>query len=225
MCLSHLIPAATLLVLAAGPPSALDLSKISRTLKDEPKYATAPKYCLVVLGEQARTHVWLVRDGDVMHVNESPDGVGPRKWRRASAQWQTSFALGDVRSADGKTSYKNLRLVTSAVRTRLSVQMGRGRMLAGLDRHGKLQFADSAAAAPVVHLDGPLTLDLFHEQEPLVTGEVLSVVVGTPGVGPGTFVHLPCDAFPQNAWPRAAIEYPRKGGGPPVLANVRLAEN
>lgn len=224
MRLSCLLLPATWLLAALPPAGAADLTKADRSPKDEPKYARPPKYCLLLFGPEARAHVWLVRDGDVMHVNDSPDGVGPRKWRQVRAQGQT-FALGDVRAADGKTSYKNLRLVTTASRTRLSVSMGRGRMIAGLDRHGKLQFADSAAAAPVVHFDGPLTLDLFHEQEPLVTGEVLSVVVGTPGVGPGTFVHLPCDAFPQDAWPRAAIEYPRKGGGAPVLASVRLAEN
>src|SRR3954471_2091261 len=87
---------APLLLLAAVPANAADLSKIDRTLKDEPKYATkTPKYCLVAFGPEAATRVWLVRDGDVLHVLDSPDGKAAKRWRQVKGSYN-SFSPGAV---------------------------------------------------------------------------------------------------------------------------------
>lgn len=53
----------------------------------------------------------------------------------------------------------------------------------------------------------------------------LTAVVGSRGVGPGTFTHIFADAFPQDAWPSAVVELPAKAGGRPVVVKVRLAED
>ena len=80
--------------------------------------------------------------------------------------------------------------------------------------------------APVVHFNGPLTLDLFREQEALRSGSQVDItaVVGTHGVGTGTFALFYTDAYPKGAWPTAVIEYPAKDGGKPIVAKVTLAE-
>jgi hypothetical protein len=231
MRLSHLLPAAALLVAAAGlttPAGAADLSKLDRTPpKDEPKYATKdPRYCLLVFGPEARTRVWLVRDGDVMHTHASPDGKAPAKWRQARHQYST-FALGDVWEEGGKVCHRNLLYRDTPRGPRLFLGHDDKLWSSGRDPRGKLELAAKASDAPVVHFAGPLTLDLFYNQRPLRTGQTvdLSVVVGTPGVGAGTFAVMHCDYYPKNAWPTAVIEHPRKGGGTPVVARVRLAED
>jgi hypothetical protein len=217
---------APLLLLATVPAGAADLSKLDRTLRDEPKYAPrTPTYCLLVFGQEADTHVWLVRDGEVMHVLDSPDGKAAKKWRQVKGSYN-SFALGDVWEEGGKTRHKNLRYHSYIRFARLSVVVGTRPQMAGRDYSGKLEFAASPKDAPVVHFNGPLTLDLFWDQEPFYSGQPgsLDVVVGTRGVGKGTFAAINCGAYPKGAWPSAVIGYPAKDGGKPIIAKVRLAE-
>jgi len=224
---SHLLPAMLLAVAGLTPASAADLTRLDRSLKDEPKYNTrAPKYCLLVFGQDARTRVWLVHDGDVVHVLASPDCKAPAAWRHVKGN-PVTFSLGDVWDEGGKTCYKNLRFYPGVRIPRLMVLVGKHQHAAGRDRRGTLQFAASAKEAPVVHFDGPLTLDLFRTQEALTSNadEDLTAVVGTPGVGPGTFAVLPCDAYPDKCWPTAVIEFPAKDKGKPIVAKVRLAED
>jgi len=225
MFLSHLPPAA--LILAAGPATApVDLSRIARTLDHEPKYSTrAPRYCLVVFGIDARTLVWLVQDGDVLHVLASPDGKAAPKWRTAARSY-TTYTIGDVRGQGGAVHYKNLRYLAYPRNPKLLVHVDGRQQRAGRDVRGKLEFGPSAKDAPVIHFNGPRTLDLFFDQQPFRPGssEDLSVVVGTHGIGPGTFTHVNTDAYPKGAWPWATIEYPAKPGGKPILARARLKE-
>jgi hypothetical protein len=66
-----------LLLAAAMLPAtaaAADLAKIDRTLRKEPAYKNAPKYCLLVFGPKADFHVWLVQDGDVLYVDRNGNG-------------------------------------------------------------------------------------------------------------------------------------------------------
>jgi hypothetical protein len=226
MRLSHLLPAALLVAAGLTPASAADLSKIDRSLKDEPKYHTkAPKYCLLVFGPEARTHVWLVRDGDVMHVLASPDGKSAKAWRQVKGS-HGSFNLGDVTEDGGKVRHKDLRLGRHYYECDdVSVRVaGVGKQMAGHDRNGKLAFAARAKDAPVVHFNGPLTLDLYREQRPLMTNRrvQLTAVVGTHGVGPGTFALFCCDSY-GNVWPTAEIEFPaKKADDPPVVVRIKL---
>jgi hypothetical protein len=225
MCPSRLLSAALLVAVGLTPASAADITKIDRTLKDEPKYTTpTPTYCLLVFGPEAKTRIWLVQDGDILHVLDSPDGKAPKRWRQVKGSYGT-FAVGDVREDGGQTIYKNLRYLSRAPYNKLWVVVEGKRQIAGSDRSGKLEFAKTASAAPIVHFNGPLTLDLFFDQEPLRTGNSeLTAVVGTPGVGPGTFAMLFTDAYPKGKWPTAHMELPAKEGGKPIVMKVTLAE-
>src|SRR5262249_21300210 len=68
------IPAVLLLGGTAVFAAAADLTKIDRTLTKEPAYQGTPKYCLLVFGPQAKTRVWLVLDGEVVHVDRNGNG-------------------------------------------------------------------------------------------------------------------------------------------------------
>lgn len=219
MVLSRLLPAALLVVAGLSPAHAADLSKLDRTLPNEPKYHTAaPKYLLLAFGADARTTAWLIHDGNAVHLYASPDGKAAKTWRHVTSD-SSYFSLGDI-WADG-TCYKNLQFFPNRRIYKLSVKVDEHRQMAGRDRAGSLELATSAKDAPIVHFDGPLTLGLFFEQEPLQSESTvdLSVVVGTPGIGPGTFSLHFCDAYPKGAWPTAVIEYPSG-----AITRVRLAE-
>jgi hypothetical protein len=66
------VPAAILFW--AGTAGAVDLSKIDRTIKKEPAYQSQPKYCLLVVGPEAKHRVWLVLDGDTLYVDKNGNG-------------------------------------------------------------------------------------------------------------------------------------------------------
>jgi hypothetical protein len=54
---------------------AADLSKVPRTIAKEPAYTTkSPRYLLMVFGPDASHRVWLVQDGDTLHVDKNGNG-------------------------------------------------------------------------------------------------------------------------------------------------------
>jgi hypothetical protein len=228
MRLSRLLPAVLLVTAGLTPASAADLTSLDRSLPDEPKYQTStPGYCLLVFGHEAKTLVWLVQDGGIMHVYASPDGKAPRAWRQVKG-FHSQFVIGDIWEDGGKTCYKNLHYYGWSHYPTIGVLSNGKTYEAGRDKHGKLAFATTAKDAPIIHFAGPLSLDLHHSQKPLVSGKEvnLSVVVGTPGVGPGTFAMLHCyGGYPPKAWPTAILELPAKEGGKPIMAKVRVAED
>jgi hypothetical protein len=53
---------------------AADLAQLERRIAKEPAYKTRPKYCLLVFGPEAKTHIWLVLDGGTLYVDRNGDG-------------------------------------------------------------------------------------------------------------------------------------------------------
>ena len=88
-------------------------------------------------------------------------------------------------------------------------------------------FGRTPKDAPVIHFGGPLTMG-FHPKWfygwPVFArgkaGSTLTVVVGTPGVGEGSFALLSYDDVPKGIHPAAEIMFPGKS---PRAAPVRLA--
>ncbi|MBY0228334.1 MAG: hypothetical protein K2W96_03545 [Gemmataceae bacterium] len=215
--------AAALLSAGAAPPASL--AHIDRALPSPPKLVS-PRYCLLVFGHDTRTRVWIAYDGSWLHALASPDGKAAPVWRHAGKYYST-FTVGGIRAADGKTLYRNLRVQVGGSYPRVSVDVRKHRQEAGWDREGKLAFGSVAKEVPVIHFDGPLTMALWRNQRPLRTEgyDDLGAVVGSRGEGPGTTAVFTCDAYPPKAWPVAGIEFPAKDGGKPILARVRLADD
>ena len=89
-----------------------------------------------------------------------------------------------------------------------------------LDNTGILQLGASPAAAPVIHLGGPLEITFYVDYPKLRVGRSSEfvLVVGTPGIGPGTFAAIGYeDTIPKTAKPVADIAYqPAKAGDAPL---------
>ena len=87
MCPSRLLSAALLVAVGLTTANAADITRIDRTLKNEPKYITrTPKYCLLVFGPQAKTRVWVVLDGDVLYLDRNGNGDLTDPGERIAAQ-------------------------------------------------------------------------------------------------------------------------------------------
>lgn len=86
-----------------------------------------------------------------------------------------------------------------------------------------LAFADRPHEAPIVHLTGPLTLQLVEPPRQWAPGEnvELAVLFGTPGLGKETFAYM-IHSFKSR--PTAEVRFPAKNpGDPPVVVKVALA--
>ena len=106
---------------------------------------------------------------------------------------------------------------------------GRVSYLVGLmDLDGVLQFADSPAAAPIIHLDGPWEITFYAERPDLRLGREFDMVLvaGTPGHGPGTFAMAGYEGtIPENVRPKVEITFPGgKPGDPPLRELYELKE-
>jgi hypothetical protein len=97
-----------------------------------------------------------------------------------------------------------------------------------LDGNGALLFADKPADAPIIHFGGPLQITLGGEKPTLKLGRDsdLVLVVGTPGLGAGTFAKLAYDqTIPDAAVPRVEVLFPPAiEGDPPVRELYELKE-
>ncbi len=106
---------------------------------------------------------------------------------------------------------------------------GRVRYLIGpVDPDGVLQFGTSPLTAPVIRIGGPLEVTFFSQRPKLIRGRTsdFTLVVGSPGIGPGTFASLSYEeTIPNSAYPVAKITYPRSPKqDSPLVDLIKLKE-
>jgi hypothetical protein len=224
MKLARLFVAILALLFAAPNVHAVDLTKIERSVAKEPAYQGKPKYCLVVFGPEAETRVWLVLDGKTLYVDRNHDGdltgASNRVKNTGNANF-LSFEPGRITAADGKTNYDDLWLLVwndGRPRVSLGSKVGNDTDWQRTPDDG-FRFGDQAKDAPIVHLDGPLSLKLSCQ--PLTRGKSCSfdVAVGTPGLGKGTFAAYRCGKNSPAA--AAEIVFPTKNAtDKPIVLKV-----
>jgi hypothetical protein len=236
-----------------GHTGPVDLSKIDRTIGKEPAYRTrSPKYCLLLFGPEAKKRVWLVHDGDRLYVDRNGNGdlteereeakgaeqrrnlTSPIKGERVEARiWR--FYIGAVH--EGKARHD--ALVVEIQHFEYTPKEGKPRIVdhtaVTLELEGKWQqsasgnfsFARRPQDAPVIHLNGPLTLVPRYENQVLKrggNGDRLRIGIGTPGLGNGPFAFLTTDAAPADIHPVAEVEFPpASADARPIRARVVLA--
>jgi hypothetical protein len=141
--------------------------------------------------------------------------------RYASSSLAKRPDVQDILAKDPKAMVPVLSVEVDVPGMRGGCPGGRVYFMAGFaDLTGVLQFAVTPAAAPAVHLGGPLQVTFSLDRPTLHIGRDsdLALVVGTPGVGPGTFAMIGYeDTAPAAARPVAEITYPRTAADPPPL--------
>ncbi len=227
-----------------------DLTKIERTIAKEPAYKSKPKYCLLVFGPAAKFRVWLVNEGDFLHVDRNGNGdlteegercaVVPDE--RTSTGWR-KCAAGDLIEPDGKTVQRALDVhfySPDEIALKVRAHSGREYWL-WWDVGGGIRFSAQPQDAPVVHFDGPLTFSrstyaggVFEPPAGSSYGKALTrgdkatrlaFQLGTPGLGSDTFASINPGKAVRNSGirPRAEIEFPTKRpGGKAIRLTVTL---
>jgi hypothetical protein len=225
-----------------------DPGPIDRTLRREPAYTARPHYCLLLLGPEGKTRVWLVAAGEAFYADTDGDGdlAQPGKRVYSVGNYRSLVALdpcvrsmwfpvpedvrvyivGDVFDRATRTWYHlTVRRLGELATARFEIEVDvRGQFR----QRGELpHFGDSPKDAPVLHFGGPLTLGLFTSQ--LVRGvgpSDLAAWVGTeapPGTeGPPTYLVLD-DWVPRSLSPSALVEFaPGMPGAEPIRSTVGL---
>jgi hypothetical protein len=85
-----------------------------------------------------------------------------------------------------------------------------------IDLNGVFEFAKTPAAAPVIWCGGPLQITFYGELPSLRAGQgsELVLVVGTPGIGPGTFAMLDYEkTIPKTARPIVELSFQSSKAG------------
>ncbi len=201
-------------ILAAGSGVDADLSKIERRIGKEPAYPAAPKYCLLVFGPSAEARVWLVTAGDHLYLDRNGNGDLTDPGDKVSTSF--TFPAYAKQRPDGAPIETHIRIQRHQSNPRLHIRTPNGRRYyVGTDEADKLTFADRPENAPIVRLDGPMTLRWYGEPPPLRAGNhvELDVSVGTPGLGKGTFAMVCCSSFLDGSPPIADLEFPMRSGG------------
>jgi hypothetical protein len=109
----------SLLVISSAVTVA-DLAKVERKIAKEPSYRAKPKYCLLVLGSEAKMHVWLVQDGDTLYVDRNGNGDLTEPGEKVAAEKRKgsdpadgnyTFTVGELR--EGGKRHLNLSVYVS----------------------------------------------------------------------------------------------------------------
>jgi hypothetical protein len=215
----HLLSAADL------PRSPIDLKSIPRTIKVEPACKSdSPRYCLAVFGDQAAHRVWLVHDGDQLFVDRNGDGelIEPA----VPLNEAKYFDIGQPGFPDIGERYTYFRVepkTDGTYRIRVKVK-DRGLQYVGAMASTRPKFGDTPASAPIVHFDGRMTLGRYGDREtlPREIGGLsyrrtsLKLMVGTPGLGKGTFAAYHCKCRRDKTMV-GKIEYPTGGNTPTII--------
>src|SRR5262249_52796044 len=140
------------------------------------------------------------------------------------------FPIGDVITAEGKTRYTDLIVDDQSIVVCLPSKLRQG---AGNGYWGDtpVRFSDRPQDAPIVHFGGPLTMDLFEfdglKNKSVLVGRYgakLFAVIGTPGLGKGTFAVVDGDWEP-GVCPVADVEFRNKDSDEKISSRVRLNDH
>jgi hypothetical protein len=126
---------------------------------------------------------------------------------------QRSEALALLKK-DPETEVMALRLDMTAPHLKPKGQVPVG--ATGFDLDGPLVPARKPSEAPIIHLGGPLEVTFYQRRPELRRNRATEfmLVVGTRGLGAGTFAAIGCDeAIPTSVRPKCEITFPPAGAG------------
>src|SRR5262245_59920179 len=132
-----LVIALACLAVTSATVAAADLSKVGRTIAKEPAYQTKEvRYCLLVIGPEAKTHIWLVQDGETLYVDRNGNGdlteAGERVSLKDKADQYRLFEAGDIK--DGPLTHTGLSVMQRRV---TDEEVGNPKEFARVKGHGE----------------------------------------------------------------------------------------
>lgn len=218
------------------------LAQINRTIRKEPAYQTAPKYCLLALGSNATVPVWMVEDGKRLFVDQNANGdltddgppIPQSDVRSLGAlkpgvdRWDCNYVLAAITPAAGPrhTHFDLRRWNYGDPEDQYGLSLSVGDLLPVYAGWFGSFWSTNAATAPIVHCGGAFTPKMLRTKE-FVIGpgkRRLSIGFMNPGLGAGAESRLSIEALPKFLTPKLNIEWPTAPGHAPVRTSHLLTE-
>jgi len=220
------------LLAGSGLAAAADLSKIDRTIGKEPKYREKPGYCLLVFGPEAATRIWLIKDGALLYLDRNGNGDLTEAGKRLADNADDGAVT--ISDSTGRKRYK----IHQCNLTKLGGEKEQKEYChIAIDIDGTLRqysfagFANRPQDAPVVHFDGPLSIEVSGQDPILERGDKptdLGVCLLTRGHGERLGSTVLVDyalGIPADVHPVVEVEFSSKEpSGKPVTAKYTLKE-
>jgi hypothetical protein len=199
---------AAILSFQNAAPSAIDFSKIDRTIAKEPKYLAKPQYGLMLLDAEGKSRVWIILDKssadaphhDILYLDRNGNGDLTEEGERFSGAKDSHGRMiikgADIRLPGSDSSCTEFQVYSSmGSKPGKAIQVkaeGRERLIGGYGLNGELaEFGESPAKAPVyvASLKAPISFLLYRETV-FVRGasERIAVFAGFAGSGTCSFV-------------------------------------
>jgi hypothetical protein len=228
MRIASICPALLTLLFLTAFAHAGDANEIKRPPIKEPVYQSKHvEYWLLVFGPDAKTRVWVVRDGDTWYFDRNGNGDLTEEGKQITGK--DGYFAEPVQIRAGQTNYKITHFNDHSTNYYIAVET-----------EGKhQQYASSKSArtpkdARMVHFDGPLVMGLRFTDPAKVSVERRSkpsdlfvlVATGDPARDdPWGPVINNRELVPADVHPVADFEFaPRKAGGDPIKLRVMLTE-
>ena len=224
---------------ATDPLTPKALLAVDRTIAKEPRYDGPPLYLLLAFGPDSADRVWAVLDGVVLYLDKNGNGdltedgerYFPLVFPGEAADRRTPFfQVAELATRSGKHTdfvFSVLRVQTGGAYAKVGVRVnGKTLQTAGPT---DLRLAENPADARVLPFGSRVvTAQVSHTMRgtPEVGKAVdFRVRVGTPGVGPGSFVAFGSEELPEGVSPVAEFEFaPARAGGAARRVTVPLVE-
>lgn len=228
--MSHIWMGLACMFIAADPtaaPDPVDLQKINRSITKEPGYsAKQPLFGLLVFGPAARTHVWMVLDKskadgdryDILYADLNANGDLTETAERFTGQLEdnsVTFRLPDFKDPATGAVHKDVRVSVrggSTPTVMVSLKWKDGFKMGGgypeESEAGYLKFADKAATAPIlwVNGDGPFRFQRWYSDKLTIgASDDLKVFVGQQGVGASSFWAFQEHFLPESEGVQATL--------------------
>ncbi len=216
-------------------PPVVDLAKIDRSVPTEPDYKSKPQYCLLLLGPEAKTRIWLVLDGDTLYVDRNGRGSWIEADKKRDADHTLHFGVPEIEELDG-TRHTDLNVYAAESRIHPGkyhfgsitlVVKGRYGQYTCIDSIDHNSSTESPQAAPVRHFNGPLRMELVNQfawslGDP--SAEVHASICTKYLSGEWAYV-FSSFGIPVDIHPVAEIEFPNSTpDGPPINLKVALSQ-
>jgi hypothetical protein len=211
--------------------AAVDLKSIDRKIAREPEYHSQPRYCLLVFGPEAKTHVWLVEDGKRLFVDRNANGDLTDDGEPAPAVDERNLSIIDFDTNqptplnDWDYEAGNITAPDAGEHTGLHVM--RWKQGDKPTQHGVLinvagkvptysgwghVFADKPADAPIMHFGGEYNVTPLRNKSLGLDKPPSRFSIGffCPGAGDSSSTRISIKALPEDVIPLCEIEWPAK---------------
>src|SRR5687768_11210725 len=101
-----------------------DLSTLQRPPLKEPAYTSKPRYCLIVVGQEAETKIWMVEDGPIIYVDCNGNGDVTEKGEKFNVAHKEVFnTIDEGKSAPYRTHKYEISNLVAGKTTHTEVRL------------------------------------------------------------------------------------------------------